>query len=92
MLLCQKVLDGIAEVSLEVSMAPTDAIAVPDMDPVTDLADTAAVDIKAPTLIMDPAMAPAMALATTKHKNATPPTKSIVPMSRNMNVNIHTKP
>jgi len=54
--------------------------------------DTAAEDTKVPTIIMDPAMAPAMALATTKHKNATPPTKSIVPMSRNMNVNIHTKP
>ena len=80
-LLCQEFLDS-SRVSLMVFLAQADMVeAMAEVD-------TAAEDTEVTTIITDPAMAP----ATTKNKNATPPTKSIAPTSRNMNVNIHTKP
>lgn len=88
MLLCQEPLDLIEEVSLRVLLAPTVAMGAPVMAPVME-----EIDIAAMVPVMVPAtMVPAMAPATIKKKNATPPTKSIAPTSRNKNVNIHTKP
>ena len=95
-LLCPELLDGIAKVLKEVSIAQTDGLVAPDMDPVMELADTAVVDIKAPTLIAEPTPLAIVALvmavpATVRKKPVKLSTKNIAAMSRNKNVSNTTR-